>query len=259
MSLTQIAQLVSSAKAVFVDWDGCVVLDESFIPGADVFLRRFQDHTTILSNNSTELPHTLAAILERAGITIKPGHILLAGHQAINYTRKHHCGDRIFMMASREMCAFASEQGLTLVGHDADVVLLLRDVDFNYRKLRVAINMIRGGAQLIVANPDATHPTRNGLTPETGAIMAAITLCCDPITPVIIGKPSSTIFEHALHQQGLAPNEVVMIGDNADTDIAGAKSFGIPAVLLTPEQGVTLGSIAEAVKLNEDARFALEL
>ena len=258
MNLIQIAQRVTAAKALFIDWDGCVMLDECFIPGADAFLRRFQEKTTILSNNSTELPLTLASILERAGITIRADRILLAGHQAIDYAKNHHSNDRIFMMASREMCAFASEQGLTLVGHEANVVLLLRDVDFNYRKLRVAINMIRHGARLVVANPDATHPTRYGVTPETGAIMAAITVCC-PVIPIIIGKPSSTIFEHALRQQGLAPDDAVMIGDNADTDVAGAENFGIPTVLLAPEKGITLGSIAEAVSLSEDAKAAVEM
>src|SRR5215469_11298079 len=118
MSLVQIAQRVTSAKGLFVDWDGCVMLDDCFIPGADAFLRRFQENATILSNNSTELPHSLAAVLERAEIMIPPCRILLAGHQAINYVMKYHGANRIFMMASREMCAFASEQGLMLVGND---------------------------------------------------------------------------------------------------------------------------------------------
>jgi ribonucleotide monophosphatase NagD (HAD superfamily) len=57
---------VISAKVLLVDWDGCVMQDECFIPGADVFLRRFQKNTTILSNNSPAMPQTFAAILEEA-------------------------------------------------------------------------------------------------------------------------------------------------------------------------------------------------
>jgi ribonucleotide monophosphatase NagD (HAD superfamily) len=153
------------------------------------------------------------------------------------------------MIASAGLCEFTSEQGVVLVEQDADLVLVLRDINFNYKKLHIAANLIRRGARLIVANPDATHPAHDSVEPETGAIVAAITHCSSPIEPVIIGKPSSPMIVHALSQQNVAADQAVMIGDNPDADIAGAERLGIPAVLIAPEEGVTLGSIVETVKL----------
>ncbi len=45
-----------------------------------------------------------------------------------------------------------------------------------------------------------------------------------------VGKPDPRIFRHALEQLEVQPWEAVMVGDNLETDIAGAKSLGISTV-----------------------------
>ncbi|MEC0229552.1 HAD family hydrolase [Paenibacillus alba] len=45
-----------------------------------------------------------------------------------------------------------------------------------------------------------------------------------------VGKPDSSIFEHALKLLGLTPQEAIMIGDNLNTDILGAQSVGMSTV-----------------------------
>jgi len=49
-------------------------------------------------------------------------------------------------------------------------------------------------------------------------------------------KPSSKIFEYALSASGATVNESLMIGDNLDTDIAGAKAMGIKPVFYNPHK-----------------------
>ncbi len=44
-------------------------------------------------------------------------------------------------------------------------------------------------------------------------------------------KPHSIMFFLALNKLGLLPKEVIMVGDNRNTDIKGANSVGIPSVL----------------------------
>ena len=46
------------------------------------------------------------------------------------------------------------------------------------------------------------------------------------------GKPDPTIFEHTLKLLSLDKGEVVMVGDNLNTDILGAKRAGITSVWL---------------------------
>ncbi|WP_243292521.1 HAD family hydrolase [Bacillus sp. FJAT-47783] len=46
------------------------------------------------------------------------------------------------------------------------------------------------------------------------------------------GKPSTEIFQHALHLMGVTEDEVMMVGDKLSTDILGANKTKIPSVWL---------------------------
>ncbi|GAF64583.1 putative hydrolase [Bacillus sp. TS-2] len=50
------------------------------------------------------------------------------------------------------------------------------------------------------------------------------------------GKPDPSIFEHALEEMGLAASEVLMVGDNLNTDILGANRTGIQSVWINREE-----------------------
>lgn len=45
-------------------------------------------------------------------------------------------------------------------------------------------------------------------------------------------KPHRGIFEYALEQAGVAPNEALHVGDHVDADVLGATALGIEAVLI---------------------------
>ena len=49
-----------------------------------------------------------------------------------------------------------------------------------------------------------------------------------------VQKPDRQIFEHALHLLGLTPQDVLMIGDNPETDIKGAMDMGIDTIYFSP-------------------------
>jgi HAD superfamily hydrolase (TIGR01509 family) len=50
-----------------------------------------------------------------------------------------------------------------------------------------------------------------------------------------VEKPDPAIFRAALTTLGVAPNEVVYVGDLYDVDVVGARAAGIEAVLLVPD------------------------
>ena len=233
---------------LFVDWDGCIFRNRRFIPGADRFLRHASQKICVVSNNSTELPSQFASSLAGADIDIPESRIFPAGHAAIDYVASTLPKQRVFLIGSRTMLGYARQKGVFLVKHNPDVVLLLRDPTFSYRKLRASANFVRNGAKLIVANPDASHPDDTGIMPETGALLAAITACLDgrARSPTVIGKPSPLLFELALEQVGTDPERTLVIGDNPITAIEGAAKLGIQSVLIDPVQGVTLSSIHDA-------------
>ena len=73
--------------------------------------------------------------------------------------------------------------------------------------------------------------TENGITPGTGAIVAAVAAGCG-VAPVIIGKPEKLIFDMAVEKLGLARDDVIAVGDNVTIDIPAGVNAGIRTVLL---------------------------
>lgn len=54
-------------------------------------------------------------------------------------------------------------------------------------------------------------------------------------------KPDPGIFDYAMKKTGAQPNESLMIGDDAEVDVAGAISAGMDAILFNPKKNTTNG------------------
>ena len=48
----------------------------------------------------------------------------------------------------------------------------------------------------------------------------------------MIGKPSSVFFNQAAGLLGLSPGDLVMIGDDVDSDVGGAMRAGLQGILV---------------------------
>lgn len=237
---------VSRAKAVLLDWDGCVALGNRPQPAALALLAQCVDRAAIVSNNSSNLPQDFVDILAQCGVRLPPERVVLAGMVALE--RAAELGaERVLVLSDGRMRAHARRLGLNLVRDDADLVVLLRDTRFSYARLEAAANSLKAGARLVVANPDFTHPGPLGrLTPETGSLLAALTACLpQPPAMEIIGKPAPHLFERAVQAIGADPSATVMIGDNPDTDIAGAVAFGLQGIWIGPAAGLDIGELVD--------------
>jgi len=223
----------TSGIAAILDLDGTLIREDELLPGAVDLLAHFQSRFAIASNNSSDTAETLSARLECLGLSVPPKRIVLAGEVALRMIAAHHPGARVLLLAAPPLHAFAGALGLRPDSEGGDVVLLCRDPAFSYDKLRTAVNCVTRGAPLYAANPDLTHPGVNGVrVPETGALLAAISACAGEFRATIIGKPHRHLYAEALSCLGIAAWQAVVIGDNPDTDIAGAQAMGIASLLI---------------------------
>jgi ribonucleotide monophosphatase NagD (HAD superfamily) len=140
-----------------------------------------------------------------------------------------HPGARIHLIASDARRQRAQKLRMRITeADDADVVLVLRDPRLSFAQLGPAIAAIRTGARLVAANPDRTHPSATGaLVVETGAIATAISFAAGGTPIEFVGKPGAAMFEAALAILDARPGQSVMIGDNPETDGAGAARLDI--------------------------------
>jgi len=237
-AFTSLAGRAARHAALLVDWDGCLAIGNRLLPAAVDFLRENQDRIAIVSNNSTDLPEDFSRVLARKGIAIPPQRIILAGSEALSLAalRKPR---RAMVLGSRKMIASALRRAIPLHPTDADLVVLMRDTHLSYRRIERAANALVRGASLLVSNPDRAHPGENGrIVPETGALLAALTTCIGaaPARIDIVGKPGPHLFARACEALGVRHEDALMVGDNPDTDIAGAHALGMQAVLVRPPE-----------------------
>lgn len=236
---------LAQAEGVLLDWDGCIAIDGKPDPAALRLIAERPGRVAIASNNSTHLPEDFSAMLARWGVSLPAERVILAGVEALK--RAHEIGaQRVMVVGDGRMKAYGHSQGLNIVQDNADLIVLLRDPRFTYTRLERAANALKAGAQLIIANPDVTHPGRNGrLVPETGALLAALIACVGAEAPAmeIIGKPNPRLFERACRALQIEPQRAVMIGDNPATDIAGAHAFGLTGILIGAAAGLSFDDL----------------
>jgi ribonucleotide monophosphatase NagD (HAD superfamily) len=73
--------------------------------------------------------------------------------------------------------------------------------------------------------------TAGGPLLDAGAYVAGLEYAAG-VEAEVVGKPSRAYFDAALAELGATADEAVMVGDDIDADIAGAKAAGLRAVLV---------------------------
>lgn len=220
------------ARGFLVDLDGTLICGGAPLPWARNLVERLHGRFVVLSNDAEHTPHQLSRRLRALRLPVAADRIVLAGTAALDLVAAERPGARVLLLGSRSLQRYASRQGLRIVAESPDTVIdtviLARDRHFTYRKLTAAVNAIRGGAELIVTNPDRTHPGADGrVVPETGALLGAVLACTGPVKYRIVGKPEATLFQKGLAMLGTSVEETVMIGDNSETDGIGAARAGM--------------------------------
>lgn len=218
---------------ILCDLDGCLVAGEAVLPGARRLIDRARRRLWICSNNSTDTPASLAGRLHGMGLEVAAERIVLAGTTALEAICRRTPGARIAIHGSSELRRFACAGGLALDDATPQIVLLARDLEFSYAALNRLIRTLRSGARLVVVNEDATHPGGDGFpVAETGALLAAVAKCLPELRYESFGKPEAAMYESIMTAARCAPDEVLAIGDNPETDGRGAERLGIDFALI---------------------------
>jgi 4-nitrophenyl phosphatase len=134
-------------------------------------------------------------------------------------------GGNIFVVGMEGLVHTLNQHGFNNSSKDPIAVVVGFDKKLTYEKLRKATLLIRQGVSFIGTNGDKTFPNPEGLVPGAGSILAALVASTN-IEPEIIGKPHPTMFLQALKYLRQKPEEVLVIGDRLETDIAGGQAAG---------------------------------
>ncbi|MDH2328051.1 HAD hydrolase-like protein [Cereibacter sp. SYSU M97828] len=235
--------LVAGARRILCDIDGCLIRGGQPIDGAAAFVGAVRDRLALVSNNSTDTAKGLSDRLARIGIEVPETQIFLAGEQTLLHVQAAYPDARVRLIATDAIRDRAETLGLHLTTERPDLIVLCRAPDTTLAELESVLVQITHGVSAITANPDLTHPGAAGPAIETGAVAGMLQTCRPGLSIPFVGKPAAPLF--LLGLQNAAPDEAIMVGDNPETDIIGAKRLRIPALLIHPDtsMGPTIASL----------------
>ena len=208
-----------------------------------------------VTNNATRSADDYAKRLSGLGVRIDASQIITSG-EATALTLRDHFPQRgrVFVVGEKGLEQSISGAGFEVVTDTGDTervvaVAACMDREFTYDKLRAAATHIRNGGVFFGTNPDPTFPTPGGLVPGSGSIITAIAAAAEQ-QPTMIGKPSPLLFELAAKRMGMKKNDLLVVGDRLETDIAGGQAWGARTALVL--SGVTSAEKARAWRPRPD-------
>ena len=197
-------------------------------------IKRLGIAAVFATNNSSLSPTAYQQKLAGFGVQVQADQIITSATAVATYLKGHFAASSpVYVIGEDGLRQSIYEAGFSISNKEARAVVVGLDRQLSFEKLREATLLIRAGAAFIGTNPDRTYPSPEGLTPGAGSIIAAIEAATD-IEPVILGKPFSNLLELSLERLNLPKDQILMVGDRLETDIAGGQNAGlITALVLT--------------------------
>jgi HAD superfamily hydrolase (TIGR01450 family) len=219
------------------DLDGTVYLGDHLLPGAEETLAELKRLSSVvyLTNKPLETPADYAAKLTRLGVETRPEEVISSTDALLLYLGRHAPGARLFVIGEKPLIQLLVRAGYE-VGQEpggVEVVVVSFDRTFDYHKLQVAFDAVRGGARIVATNPDAYCPTPDGGgLPDCAAMLAAVEASTGVRAEAIVGKPSLHMAATLAERLGVPASETLLVGDRLATDIRMANEAGMASALV---------------------------
>ena len=226
--------MATPARTLLFDLDGTVYLRGVLYPGVPELVARLEAaglQYGFLTNNSSVGPDAYVRRLRAQGLAIGRQHVLTSAEATCAMLAGLGLGPDLYIVGTRAFRRFLAARGYLHSYERANAVLVGFDTELTYRKLTEATRLLlERRLPLVASHPDPVCP---GPLPDAGMLLACFQ-AADPAIRVaaVAGKPNRWIVELVQQRFGCALDEVVMVGDRLDTDVAFAAAYGMRSILV---------------------------
>lgn len=224
-----------SYKGYLIDLDGTIYRGTEAIPAGKRFVEELQQRELpflFVTNNTTKSPATVAKRLaDEFDIHVAAETVYTASLATIDFMQTDGKGKKVFVIGESGLIDLILEAGFEWEEENPDYVVVGLDNYLTYEKVVTATLAIQKGATFIGTNPDKNIPTERGLLPGAGSVVSFVETATQTI-PIYIGKPEAIIMDKAVEILGLQKEEVIMVGDNYETDIQAGIQNEIDTLLV---------------------------
>ena len=230
---------IRDKKAFICDMDGVIYHGSRVLDGVHEFVNWLLEQNKkfiFLTNSPERTPHELSMKLERMGLKVSASHFYTSAMATAEflYTQKPDC--TAYVIGEAALIKAMYDKKIYMNDVNPDYVVLGETRTYNFEKIEKAIELVRGGAKLIGANPDTVGVTEKGIMPATGSLIAPIEIATEK-KAYFVGKPNPLMLRNGLKMLDCHSADVVFIGDRMDTDIIAGIEANIDTALVL--SGVT--------------------
>lgn len=216
-------------RGLLIDISGVLHVGDEPLRGSIAAVESLRDAGMVLRFVTNTSRRCRAAVIERLvrlGFSVQPHEVLTAPLAGRRWLESR--GLRPHLLIHPDLAPDFED-----MNRDEPNAVFLGDAGeyFDYRCLNAAFRLLMEGSPLIAVARNRYFLEADGLSLDLGAFVAALEYAAD-IQATIVGKPSADFFAEALGDMGLAPAQVMMVGDDVEADVLGALNAGLSAALV---------------------------
>lgn len=225
-------------RGILLDLDGVLYDSETPVEGGDrvaAWIRARGIPFLYVTNTSSRGRGALVEKLGRFGIPVEPGRILTPCVAAAEWLRAHAGGPAALFVDPRARGEFS---GIPILDEAAEsgahhVVVGDMGEGWDFHTLNRAFRLLYSepACGLMALGMTRFWRAEDGIRLDAAPFVAALEHATGKKARVF-GKPSALFFRAAADRLGLPVSEIVMVGDDMATDIAGAQRAGLRGVLV---------------------------
>lgn len=215
---------------LLLDLDGTVYQEERAIAGVPEALAELRRRGVPFrfTTNTTRRPR--AALVERLrsmGIAVETEEILSAPAAAARWLRDRGVRRAQLLLARETWVDFPGIEPTD----EAPEAVVVGDLGegWTFPLLNQAFRHLMDGAELVALQRNRYWRTGDGLTLDGGPFVAALEHGSGK-TATLVGKPSPAFFEAAARELGVPRERIAVVGDDLESDVAGARQFGMTGI-----------------------------
>lgn len=243
-----------TVHGVLLDLEGVLYEGDEAIAGARTALERLRAARLglcFLTNTTTRPRREIAARLRDMGFALDETELFTPPLAAARLLSR----DRVRRVHLAAPAGLAEDFAAFDLVDETPEAVVLGDLHtgFTWERLNGLFAMLRGGARLIALHRNRYCRRDGAIALDLGPFVAALEYAAR-VEAEVVGKPAAAFFALALAHLGVAAGAAVMVGDDIEADIGGARAAGIRAVQV--ETGKFTPADRERADIRVDGRIA---
>lgn len=217
-------------RGVLLDLSGVVYEGSEAIPGALQAVSQLRDtglRLRFITNTTRAAKPGILKRLVGLGLAIEAAELFTPAEAACVWLRRHNCSAHLLVHPNLlpDFAALEPGEGRAVVVGDAGEA-------FDYGSLNRAFRELVDGAEFLALAKNRAFKDADGrLSMDAGAFVTALEYASGR-QAIVLGKPAGDFYATSLASMSCAAGEAVMVGDDAEADVAGALQAGIAAAVL---------------------------